>query len=316
MPPDRLTCPQEASALPKHVGRETGVRTNSRLHRREASLLVVLVAVVHLVAAISLAQLAPAPPQPDRPPIVVALISPAGDASSSSHNAAVPEQQTPATPEPAITQTAAPERPQATPPEPQATPPKPQATTAAPSPPVNATTEPPPPPKPVAVDKPKPKPRPPRDTPPSPPKPQQPKQSQQLPASPAPATTSAPALTAAPASTAAPAAETGSKAASASAAPAPSTAARFDAGYLNNPAPAYPPLARRMQEQGKVLLRVHVSADGKPGKIELSSSSGSDRLDAAARAAVARWRFIPARQGDKDVEAWVIVPIIFKLEGS
>lgn len=71
-----------------------------------------------------------------------------------------------------------------------------------------------------------------------------------------------------------------------------------------------------MQEQGKVLLRVLVSAEGKPGKIELSSSSGSDRLDQAARAAVARWRFIPARQGDRDVETWVIVPIIFKLEGS
>lgn len=109
---------------------------------------------------------------------------------------------------------------------------------------------------------------------------------------------------------------TSASARSATAAPAPVTPARFDAGYLNNPPPAYPPLARRMQEQGKVLLRVHVSADGRPGTIELSASSGSNRLDAAAQAAVARWRFIPARRGSENIDAWVIVPIIFKLEGS
>jgi protein TonB len=93
------------------------------------------------------------------------------------------------------------------------------------------------------------------------------------------------------------------------------TAARFDAAYLNNPPPAYPALSRRMREQGRVLLRVFVTADGRPGRIELNESSGSSRLDAAAEAAVARWRFVPARHGDHDVDAWVIVPIVFKLEG-
>lgn len=93
------------------------------------------------------------------------------------------------------------------------------------------------------------------------------------------------------------------------------TAARFDAAYLNNPPPAYPALSRRMREQGRVLLRVFVTADGRPDRIELNESSGSSRLDAAAEAAVARWRFVPARQGDRDVDAWVIVPIVFKLEG-
>ena len=92
-------------------------------------------------------------------------------------------------------------------------------------------------------------------------------------------------------------------------------AARFDAAYLNNPAPAYPPLARRMHEEGKVLLRVFVTADGAPGKIELSASSGSTRLDAAAENAVARWRFVPAKQDGRNVDAWVVVPIVFKLEG-
>ncbi len=91
--------------------------------------------------------------------------------------------------------------------------------------------------------------------------------------------------------------------------------ARFDAAYLNNPAPAYPPLARRMREEGKVLLRVLVTADGAAGKISVSTSSGSSRLDTAAENAVARWRFVPAKQDGRSVEAWVVVPIVFKLEG-
>jgi len=96
---------------------------------------------------------------------------------------------------------------------------------------------------------------------------------------------------------------------------APVTAARFDAAYLNNPPPTYPRVSRRMREEGRVLLRVLVTSDGTPGRIELSESSGSSRLDQAAEAAVASWRFVPARQGERAIDAWVIVPIVFKLEG-
>lgn len=127
------------------------------------------------------------------------------------------------------------------------------------------------------------------------------------PASPPPAASPAPRTAAA--------ATTPNAATSHTASQATVTAARFDAAYLNNPPPAYPALSRRMREQGRVLLRVFVTADGRPGRIELNESSGSSRLDAAAEAAVARWRFVPARHGDRDVDAWVIVPIVFKLEG-
>jgi len=115
---------------------------------------------------------------------------------------------------------------------------------------------------------------------------------------------------------AAPANQPTAPAAAAPAAAAPITAARFDAAYLNNPAPAYPMLSRRLREEGQVMLRVLVSPDGRPNRIELRTSSGSDRLDRAAEEAVARWRFVPARQGDTAVEAWVLVPIVFKLKGN
>lgn len=91
--------------------------------------------------------------------------------------------------------------------------------------------------------------------------------------------------------------------------------ARFDAAYLNNPPPSYPALSRRMREEGQVLLRVLVSADGRPATIELKQSSGSRRLDKAAETAVARWRFVPAKQDERAIQSWVIVPIVFKLEG-
>lgn len=61
-------------------------------------------------------------------------------------------------------------------------------------------------------------------------------------------------------------------------------------------------------------LRVHVTADGKADEVQLKTSSGSASLDRAARAAVETWRFVPARQGTKAVPAWVIVPVVFKLE--
>ena len=97
--------------------------------------------------------------------------------------------------------------------------------------------------------------------------------------------------------------------------PVPVVPPSFGAAYLNNPKPVYPPLSRRMGEQGKVLLRVFVSAQGAAEKVELQTSSGSTRLDSAALAAVRAWRFVPARQGGQAVAAWVIVPIQFSLEG-
>jgi protein TonB len=99
------------------------------------------------------------------------------------------------------------------------------------------------------------------------------------------------------------------------AAPAePVVAARFDADYLHNPKPVYPNASRRLGEQGKVVLRVHVSAAGLPEKIEVSSSSGFARLDRAAEEAVSRWRFVPAQRGPEAIAAWVRVPIRFQLD--
>lgn len=92
------------------------------------------------------------------------------------------------------------------------------------------------------------------------------------------------------------------------------TQARFDADYLRNPAPPYPPLAKRMGEQGKVVLRVSVNPQGTADSVEVKTSSGSQRLDDSAVNTVRTWKFIPAKRGGLPVQSWVLVPIIFKLE--
>lgn len=87
----------------------------------------------------------------------------------------------------------------------------------------------------------------------------------------------------------------------------------LNAAYLNNPSPEYPHQSKRRGIQGKVLLEVKVTADGKAKEVSIYSSSGSKLLDEAAQTAVRNWRFVPAHRGTEAVEATVLVPVEFKL---
>ncbi|VWB68411.1 cell envelope biogenesis protein TonB [Burkholderia arboris] len=97
------------------------------------------------------------------------------------------------------------------------------------------------------------------------------------------------------------------------AAPARETAPIGDAAYLRNPAPDYPAFAQDQGWEGRVVLRVHVLANGTPDSVDVRTSSGRRLLDNAAMAAVKRWTFVPAKRGDEAVDGWVNVPIDFKL---
>jgi protein TonB len=59
-----------------------------------------------------------------------------------------------------------------------------------------------------------------------------------------------------------------------------------------------------------------VDEEGKTKSVEVNASSGSDALDQAAAEAIKRWRFVPARLGDKAIESWVKVPIDFHLSNA
>lgn len=95
--------------------------------------------------------------------------------------------------------------------------------------------------------------------------------------------------------------------------PAPIIPPQFNADYLNNPAPQYPALSKRLGEEGRVILRVYVDERGLPARVEMRTSSGHGRLDEIALETVKQWKFVPARRGDQAVSAWVLVPISFSL---
>ena len=81
-----------------------------------------------------------------------------------------------------------------------------------------------------------------------------------------------------------------------------------------NRAPAYPEIAQQRGEQGRVLLRVSVSADGAPLEVDVAQTSGFPSLDSAALSAVRQWRFVPATQAGRPVAATAEVPVRFQIE--
>ena len=87
-----------------------------------------------------------------------------------------------------------------------------------------------------------------------------------------------------------------------------------EAHGLNNPKPAYPKQSRRLNEQGQVLIRVFVAADGSPQQGEIKTSSGFDHLDQEALRTVMRWRFAPGQRFGTPEAMWFNVPVNFVLE--
>lgn len=87
-----------------------------------------------------------------------------------------------------------------------------------------------------------------------------------------------------------------------------------DADYLQNSKPPYPALSKRLGEQGKVVVRVLIGADGLPQQAQVRQSSGFERLDQAARATAMKWRYVPGKRGAVPEAMWVNVPISFVLE--
>jgi protein TonB len=88
----------------------------------------------------------------------------------------------------------------------------------------------------------------------------------------------------------------------------------LDANPMNNPAPAYPKLSRRLKEQGRVILEILILPSGLVGEVKLKQSSGFSRLDQTAMKAIKRWRFVPATQAGKAVPYWYIQPLEFNLK--
>ncbi len=70
----------------------------------------------------------------------------------------------------------------------------------------------------------------------------------------------------------------------------------------------YPPLARHMGMEGRVIIRIYVDHNGNLSRKELIKSSGYALLDTAAMKGVSGWSFGPGE------EESLVVPVLFRLK--
>lgn len=97
----------------------------------------------------------------------------------------------------------------------------------------------------------------------------------------------------------------------------PSTIDASDLGtrMVSGKPPRYPIESRRKHEQGTVVLSLTLGVDGRVASVAITRSSGSPRLDDAARDAVRTWRWEPTIRGGQPVQVRGIVEIPFVLKG-
>ncbi|WP_346079714.1 energy transducer TonB [Gibbsiella dentisursi] len=79
------------------------------------------------------------------------------------------------------------------------------------------------------------------------------------------------------------------------------------------PAPDYPRKAKRLRQEGEVLIRLAINANGSLGRGEIARSSGYQDLDQAALAAVSGIRCNPYLENGQAISVMTIQPITFKL---
>lgn len=89
--------------------------------------------------------------------------------------------------------------------------------------------------------------------------------------------------------------------------------AKYKIGTIQNPHPEYPIIARKKGWQGRLILAVHIDKNGNVLNIHVKETSGFEVLDRVSIKTVRKWKFFPARYGDKNVEDNINIPVSFKL---
>jgi protein TonB len=78
----------------------------------------------------------------------------------------------------------------------------------------------------------------------------------------------------------------------------------------------YPDASKRANEEGRCIVLMTVSADGRITNESIQTSSGFPRLDEACLKGVHGQRMLPATEEGKPVEKTVSIPIVWKLTGK
>ncbi|GLW36814.1 hypothetical protein Pcaca04_07500 [Pectobacterium carotovorum subsp. carotovorum] len=79
------------------------------------------------------------------------------------------------------------------------------------------------------------------------------------------------------------------------------------------PQPDYPRRAKRLQQEGNVLVRLVISPEGRLIRHDIARSSGYDALDQAAIDAVAQARCTPYRENGQAITVMTVQPVNFRL---
>ncbi|WP_230409637.1 energy transducer TonB [Undibacterium fentianense] len=85
--------------------------------------------------------------------------------------------------------------------------------------------------------------------------------------------------------------------------------------YIQAPQADYPPMARRLGEEGRVVMQVLVNDKGRAEKVEILKSSGFSRLDESAKIALFRALFKPYVEDGKATTVLATASINFSLRG-
>jgi TonB family protein len=80
------------------------------------------------------------------------------------------------------------------------------------------------------------------------------------------------------------------------------------------PTPTYPPDSLTLREEGTVELRFLIDVDGNVAEAKIATSSGSSRLDTAARDVLSRCQFVPGTVNGKPEPSWARLRYTWRLD--
>ncbi len=93
----------------------------------------------------------------------------------------------------------------------------------------------------------------------------------------------------------------------------PKSSATYKIGSEKNPYPTYPLIARKKGWEGRVILQTDVDKGGNVKYIRILESSGFKVLDDVSIETLKKWKFKPAKFGNKFVDDIVNIPVKFVL---
>ncbi len=99
--------------------------------------------------------------------------------------------------------------------------------------------------------------------------------------------------------------------------PQPAADSQASAIGSSHSTPPYPPTARRLSQEGRVLLRLTITPQGTVSSADIAQSSGYPELDTTAQAwVVAHWRYKPAMLHGVPVASQIMAAVKFDLNAG